>query len=114
MNKLPPTSGLAAAIKRLPRPNAYIPAQVADVYAFPFVARYRVTFVVRRNPGPGTEGWFWGIAHAEQVENCPAEPASESVTESEAGSGTVATVPQTGLLPQSVQETSRARTPHLS
>ena len=109
MNKLPPTSGLAAAIKRLPRPGAYIPPQVADVYAFPFVARYRVTFVVRRNPRPGVEGWFWGIGHAEQVEERQTDLEGEAAT-----AAARAAIAQAGLQPQTIQETRRAGTPHLS
>jgi len=73
MNKLPPTSGLASAIRRLPRARPGLPVQVAEVDAFPYAGCFRVTFIVRRNSRPECRAWFWGIDSAEQVKRPPAQ-----------------------------------------
>ena len=72
MNKLPPTSGLASAIRRLPRAQPGLPVQVADIDGFPYAGCFRVTFIARRNSRPECRAWFWGIDSAEQVDRLPA------------------------------------------
>jgi hypothetical protein len=61
MNEYPPTKHLAAAIKTLPRASANVRPQTVEIDAGPVNGRYRVTFVVRQNPGRGTPTWFWGV-----------------------------------------------------
>jgi len=99
MNELPPTSGLALAISRLPRPRAGVPAQVADVEAFPHTGCFQVTFVVRRNIRPECRAWFWGIESAEQVTRPSARVRGARVHGDSAMPAVVADPTQEALLP---------------
>jgi hypothetical protein len=65
--RYPPTDQLAAAIKNLPRASPAIPPQTVDIDAGPAYGRFRVTFVVRQNPGRGTPTWFWGVESSERT-----------------------------------------------
>jgi hypothetical protein len=68
MKQLPATNDLAAAIKSLPRARADIDARTVEVAGSHIPGRYRVTFIVRCNPLPEVEAWFWGIEGSERLD----------------------------------------------
>lgn len=59
MNEFPPGYFIAMAMNKLPAASPEMPAQTVEIDAGPMLGRYRVTFVVQRNPRPGMRSWFW-------------------------------------------------------
>lgn len=66
-DQYPTTRDLAAAIKKLPDPNANVSPQTVEIVAGPATHRYRVTFVARQNPALSTPTWFWGVESSERI-----------------------------------------------
>lgn len=67
-DRYPTTRDLAAAIKKLPDPDATVPPQEVEIVAGPAAHRYIVTFVARRNPALSTPTWFWGVQSSERID----------------------------------------------
>ena len=67
IDRFPPTNCLAAAIRRLPHPDADVRPQEVDIDAGPIFGRYRVTFVVRENSEHSPPSWFWGVESSERI-----------------------------------------------
>ena len=59
---------IAAARKLLPEPRPEAGPQAVEVDAWPQRGRYRITFVILRDPAPHTHTWSWSFESAELIE----------------------------------------------
>jgi hypothetical protein len=66
-DKYPPTSHLAAAIKRLPTPGPDVLPQTVEIDSGPGHGRFKVVFVARQNPALDAPAWFWGVESSEKI-----------------------------------------------
>jgi hypothetical protein len=63
----PPSNYIAAAIRNLPRAGPDVGPQIVEINAGPTGGRFRVEFVVRRNPDRQVPAWFWGVESSERL-----------------------------------------------
>ena len=72
-NRFPPGEFISHALDHLPAPGPGAPPQTVDIDGGHLWGRFRVTFVVRRNPRAGIASWYWAMERGEQT----GLPASE-------------------------------------
>lgn len=68
VNQFPPGDYIGAAMNKLPAARPDLAPQTVEIDAGPLWGRYRVTFVVKRNPRQGMRSWYWTMETGERLE----------------------------------------------